>query len=129
MKANKPTFSGRLGLQQRVLPDYRAPFFELLAEACQGGMSLFAGAARASEGIQPIYHLHGSKYVLAHNIHLLGGPLYVCYQRGLMDWLTTWDPQALIVEANPRYLSTPAAVKWMHQRGRKVIGWGLGSHR
>jgi glycosyltransferase involved in cell wall biosynthesis len=31
------------------------------------------------------------------------------------------------VEANPRYLSTPAAVKWMRKRGRKVIGWGLGA--
>jgi glycosyltransferase involved in cell wall biosynthesis len=33
----------------------------------------------------------------------------------------------LIVEANPRYLSTPAAVRWMHARGRMVIGWGLGA--
>jgi len=31
------------------------------------------------------------------------------------------------VEANPRYLSTSSAVKWMRARGRKVIGWGLGS--
>jgi glycosyltransferase involved in cell wall biosynthesis len=33
----------------------------------------------------------------------------------------------LIVEANPRYLATPAAVRWMHARGRPVLGWGLGS--
>ena len=31
------------------------------------------------------------------------------------------------MEANPRYLSTSAAVRWMHARGRRVIGWGLGS--
>jgi glycosyltransferase involved in cell wall biosynthesis len=31
------------------------------------------------------------------------------------------------VEANPRYLATPAAVSWMKQRGRPVLGWGLGA--
>jgi len=58
---------------------------------------------------------------------LLNGSLYLCYQRGLIDWLENWDPDALIVEANARYLSTPAALKWMHQRKRPVLGWGLGS--
>ena len=38
-----------------------------------------------------------------------------------------WNPDALIVEANPRYLSTPRAIKWMQARGRPVIGWGLGA--
>jgi glycosyltransferase involved in cell wall biosynthesis len=52
---------------------------------------------------------------------------YLCYQQGLIDWLEEWNPDALIVEANPRYLSTPSAIKWMHKRGRKVLGWGLGS--
>jgi glycosyltransferase involved in cell wall biosynthesis len=28
---------------------------------------------------------------------------------------------------SPRDLSTPAAVRWMQQRGRPVIGWGLGA--
>ncbi len=27
----------RLGLQQRVMPTYRAAFFEALAESCRGG--------------------------------------------------------------------------------------------
>ena len=39
-------FPGRLAVQQRVLPSYRAPFFDLLASACDGGMSLFAGRPR-----------------------------------------------------------------------------------
>ena len=30
------------------------------------------------------------------------------------------------MEANPRYLSTPSAIRWMHRRARPVIGWGLG---
>ena len=44
-----------------------------------------------------------------------------------MRWLADWDPDALIVEANPRYPATPAGIRWMHARGRPVIGWGLGS--
>jgi glycosyltransferase involved in cell wall biosynthesis len=31
------------------------------------------------------------------------------------------------MEANPRYLSTSSAMKWMHQHNKPVIGWGLGS--
>ena len=51
----------------------------------------------------------------------------MCYQRGLLHWLAKADPDALVVEANPRYLSTPAGVQWMKERGRPVIGWGLGA--
>ena len=118
-------FSGRLGLQQRVLPNYRVPFFDLLAQACDG-MSLFAGMPRPVEGIAP-GKLQIADYRLGKNVHLFGGAFYLCYQSGLLDWLSDWNPDVLIVEANPRYLATASAVKWMQAHGRKVIGWGLGS--
>jgi glycosyltransferase involved in cell wall biosynthesis len=60
-------------------------------------------------------------------VHFLHGSLYFCYQRGLPGWLAAWNPDALIIEANFRYLSTPAAIGWMQRRGRPVIGWGLGA--
>ena len=120
-------FHGRLGLQQRVLPNYRAPFLDLLASACEGGMSLFTGLPRPSEGVTTIHQLKVANYTLGKNIHLFSGNLYLCYQLGLGEWLENWNPDALIVEANPRYLSTSSAVKWMHGHGRPVIGWGLGS--
>ncbi|HUG33193.1 MAG TPA: glycosyltransferase family 4 protein [Anaerolineales bacterium] len=120
-------FPGKLAVQQRVLPNYRAPFFDLLASACDGGMSLFTGLPRSSEGITTTNQLQITNYHLGKNIHLFGGSLYLCYQRGLIDWLEEWNPDALIVEANPRYLSTPSAVNWMHKRDRPVIGWGLGA--
>lgn len=119
-------FPGRLGLQQRVLPSYRVPFFDMLAAACEGSMSLFAGQSRAEENIAS-GELKIAQYAPARNIHLLKSALYFCYQRGFLDWLSDWNPDALIVEANPRYISTPAAVKWMQRRGRPVIGWGLGA--
>jgi len=120
-------FPGRLGLQQRVIPSYRAPFFDLLAQSCDGGLSLFAGLPRPDESIVSTEKFQIANYRPGNNLHFLGGSLYLCYQRGLIPWLADWDPHALIVEANPRYLATPSAVKWMHARGRQVIGWGLGA--
>jgi glycosyltransferase involved in cell wall biosynthesis len=123
---NEGKFPGKLGLQQRVLPTYRLPFFDLLAQSCEEGLSLFAGEPRPVESI-----LTGepqiARYSPAQNIHLFRGALYLCYQCGMLDWLEAWNPDALIVEANPRYLSTPAALRWTHARGRPVIGWGLGA--
>jgi glycosyltransferase involved in cell wall biosynthesis len=120
------SFPGRVGLVQRVLPLYRAPFFEALAGACGGGLSIFAGDPRPVEAIEPARAMDQVKRVQAHNIHLLGGRAYLCWQSGLVAWLSDWNPDVLIVEANPRYLSTPRAVAWMHARHRPVIGWGLG---
>ena len=118
-------FPHRLGLQQRVLPSYRVPFFDLLAQSCES-MSLFAGMPRPVEMIasgKPQI----AKYHEAKNTHLFSGAFYLCHQRGFINWLEEWNPDALIMEANPRYLVTSSAVKWMHKRGRKVLGWGLGS--
>jgi glycosyltransferase involved in cell wall biosynthesis len=120
-------YPGKLALLQRVLPTYRAPFFDMLADACQGGLSLCAGKPRPSEAIETTEELRTAHLTHARNIHLLRGALYLCFQAGLPAWLASEDPDALIVEANPRYLSTPAAVRWMKERGRPVIGWGLGS--
>lgn len=121
------SFPGRLGLLQRVLPRYRAPFFDALAAVCAGGLSVFAGAPRPDESIAVADRLEVARLTPARNLHLLSGALYLCYQRGLLAWLKAWNPDALIVEANPRYLSTPAALHWMKRRGRPVLGWGLGA--
>ena len=120
-------FPGKLALSQRVLPNYRVPFFDLLASACDGGMSLFTGLPRPVEGITVAKELRVANYKLGNNIHLFSGIFYLCYQMGLIDWLKEWNPDALIMEANARYLSTSSAVAWMHQHGKPVIGWGLGS--
>jgi glycosyltransferase involved in cell wall biosynthesis len=121
-------FSGRLGLVQRVLPSYRVPFFDALAAACAGGLTLFAGEALPQEGIA-----QGKPQIAelspARNLHFANpqSPLYACYQYGIVSWLERENPAALIVEANFRYLSSPAAIGWMKKRGRPVIGWGLGA--
>lgn len=117
----------RVGVQQRVLPTYRVPFFTALARACAGGLSLFAGQPRPQEAIESACQVEGVTLYPARNLHLLGGPVYLCWQCGLRTWLEAWQPQVLIVEANPRYLSTPTAIGWMKRHGGVVIGWGLGA--
>jgi len=120
-------FPSKLALQQRVLPSYRVPFFDLLASACDDGLSLFTGLPRPVEGIITAEETQVAKYTRGENLHLFNGAFYLCYQRGLLNWLQVENPDALIMEANPRYLSTPSAIRWMHKRNKPVIGWGLGS--
>lgn len=120
-------FGGRLALQQRVLTPYRARFFEALAQACESGLHVIAGTPRPAESIATIGELRGATFTTAHNLHFMRGSLYLCYQMGLLKWLEAVDPDALIMEANPRYLSSPAAIHWMKQRQAPVLGWGLGA--
>lgn len=120
-------FDGRLAVIQRVLPSYRAPFFEMLAGACSGGLTLLAGQPRPDEAIDAVDAIRGVNLIRLQNRHLFKGPAYLCIQRGLEAALRQANPDALIVEANPRYLSTPPALRWMKRQNRPVIGWGLGA--
>ncbi len=124
-------FSGKVALQQRVLPSYRGAFLDTLANACVGGLSVFAGKPLPQEGIEPLDALHVAQYVQASNRYIANpsSPLFFCWQAGVIRWLESWQPDVLVVEANPRYLTTPSAIRWMHARGRKVLGWGLGAPR
>lgn len=116
----------RLGVLQRVLTDYRVSFFDLLADVFPAGVEVASGEARPEEQIKPGIPMRARQYPLQ-NIHIMKGGLYLCQQRGVIEWLESFDPQVLIAEANPRYLATPQAVRWMHHRGRPVVGWGLGA--
>jgi glycosyltransferase involved in cell wall biosynthesis len=122
-------FPGRLGIQQRVFPAYRAPFFNALGRACLGGLSVFAGDPLPEENISSNARLEKAVFYkgLNRNIFPITSPLYQCWQSGLVKWLEEWQPGVLIVEANSRYPSTRLAIRWMHERKRPVLGWGLGA--
>lgn len=126
-EVHRSVYSGRLGLQQRVVPAYRLPFFWRLATLCERGLQVFAGEPRRNEGILAASELDTNLFFQANNLHILGGPLYLCYQQRLLAWLQDWEPDALILEANPRYLANWRALRWMRERERPVIGWGLGA--
>jgi glycosyltransferase involved in cell wall biosynthesis len=90
---------------------------------------VYAGQARSEEAIRSIEGLASASFFPARNIHIgrVGSPFYLCWQPDLVRWLVSWQPSVLILEANPRYLSTRQAIAWMHARRRPVIGWGLGT--
>lgn len=117
----------KLGVQQRIYPSYRRSFFELLAASNGKGFSLFAGDAEAWENVTAADELSTGTYQHAHNLHLGKERSYFCYQTNLMQWLRKWNPDCLVMEANPRYLASRQAIRWMHRQNRPVIGWGLGA--
>ena len=128
MSEKELSFFGKVGLQQRVLPAYRAPFLDSLATVCEQGVGVFAGKPRPEEAISTTDELHVARLFPAVNWHLgrVSSTFYLCWQRGILKWLIDWNPDILIVEANPRYMSTRRAVNWMRAKGRPVLGWGLG---
>jgi glycosyltransferase involved in cell wall biosynthesis len=120
------SFSGDVGIQQRILPAYRAAFFDRLARMCPGRLELFAGQPAAGEGIHTGVNLQAVQWRPARNLHFLRRNLYFCWQQGLITWLREFRPDVLVVEANPRLLSNYAGIRLMKAWGRPVIGWGLG---
>jgi glycosyltransferase involved in cell wall biosynthesis len=126
---NSAFFAGKLGIQQRVIPSYRVEFLDLLAQSCVGGMSIFAGEVPEWESIPIGGKLQQAGYSHTNNRHFgdIGSPYYTLWQDGFIEWLEDWSPDVLVIEANPRYLSTFRGIGWMHEHGRPVIGWGLGA--
>lgn len=117
----------RVGVQQRVFPAYRAPFFDALGRSCSGGVSVFAGKPMEWEALGQEGQLDTAQLVHSENLYIGWGALLAVWQHGLKDWLEQWRPDVLIMEANPRTISSNMAVRWMHARGCPVIGWGLGA--
>lgn len=123
----KEKVPGKIGIQQRVLPRYRQPFFDLLAEHCSGALDIFAGYPRPEEHIATVDELGVANYVHGRNLHISRGRSYFCWQRGMRGWLKNYDPDELIVAADPRIITNYLAVRHMRTRNRPVIGWGLGT--
>lgn len=123
------TFPGRIGLIQRVLTPYRVPVFDLLAARCAGGLSVLAGDPAPNEALATSDRLEHARLHAARNRYALPGSLQVFWQEAAEEWLREWQPDALIVEANPRCLSLRRSVRWMRERGRPVLGWGMGAPR
>ena len=124
-------FPGRLGLIQRVKPSYRVPFFDRLAQRCEGGLCLCAGRPLPVEAI-PQDRMPGvAKWHEVQNRHFSdpSSAVYLCYQAGLLGAVQEWNPAALILEANYRYLSSYRVMAWARRKGIPVVGWGLGSRK
>jgi glycosyltransferase involved in cell wall biosynthesis len=120
------SFDGRVGIVQRVLAPYRVPFFDTIAARCAEGLSIFAGDPSPDEHFNRATHASVARLTDARNVHLFSGKYYLFRQPLVLDWLADWQPDIVITDANPRNLSTPSLIRWMHKRGRCVLGHGLG---
>ena len=122
-------FSGAISLQQRVLPEYRVPFFNALADACNG-LAVAAGEPLADEAIGMDIdkkRLAFTSYFLRNKyFHWPGLRSGVCWQRGLKGWFDSTSPDILVLEANPRLLSNHRILRLAQNMGCPTIGWGLG---
>ncbi|MGV8026258.1 MAG: glycosyltransferase [Anaerolineaceae bacterium] len=116
-----------IGIQQRVLPVYRIPFFDMLAEEYLGKVNVFYGLPRSHEMLETNAVPEMALHTRGRNLHIFSGKFYLCWQFGFIPWLQSWQPDVLIMEANPRYPSSRRAIHWMKKHHRKMIGWGLGS--
>ncbi len=117
----------KVGIQQRVLPFYRGEFFDSLAKIANIKICVFAGNPRPIENLGNSAELKIATHYTAKNLHIFSGAFYLNVQSNIRSWLRMYDPEVLILEANPRYLHLPSVIHWMHKRHRPVIGWGLGS--
>ena len=119
---SKRMFKGRIGIQQRVLPAYRVPFFDGLASACLGDLQIFSGAPRPEEGIESaVFQLRQAEHIPAKNIYISKGKSLMFFQLGLIRWLLLWRPDVLIVDSNARGISTFLAVGLMRFWRKPVI--------
>ena len=115
----------KVGLQTWVLSSYRAEFMNMLGSSLSGNFSVFAGAPRSGDALDVTKELRTGKLIRGRNINLFNGPFYMCVQPGLLKWLYQFDHDALILGANPRFLTNWVAAMWMRRRKRLVLGWGL----
>lgn len=123
-------FPGRVGFVQRVLPPYRAAFFDLLASRCTGGLQVLAGDPREGEGHgTETDALHQAVHVPTRNVYLGDGSGAFHWQRGLADWLRGWHPDVVVCDTSMRCLTTVLARWKMRGKNRRVLGWGLGTLR
>ena len=117
------TCKAKVAIQQRVLARYRAEFFGAL-EGRVEVLSLFAGKPRRGESIAHVDAFGRSTAFVGRNVNLFRGHLFLCLQPGLLSWLKDVDPDALILDGNPRMLSNWRAARWMRARGRPIVAWG-----
>lgn len=119
-------FTGRLSIIQRVLADYRKPFFESLAALPGLDLSIFAGKPLANEGLETANTLKNARLWNAGNRYYFIPNGYLCWQSGIRKWLREFAPDVLVVDTNPRLLSNKIAIRWMKKQRKPVLGWGLG---
>jgi glycosyltransferase involved in cell wall biosynthesis len=88
---------------------------------------VYAGQPWAEEAMGPRGWPKTAQAWPGRNFYLFRGGLRLVWQRGILKWLGSFQPEAMILEANPRNLSNSRIVAWMQAHKGPVVGWGLGA--
>lgn len=112
----------RVAIVQRVFASYRKPFLQRLGSSDGLTLSLYAGQPRRKEGIRTVMDCDGVAVHRGRNIHFAG----VVYQVDTVSWLEGFNPDVVVLEANPRIISHWRIIRWGERRGVPIVGWGLG---
>ena len=107
------TFSGRVAIQDLVLPLYRKTIYERLEQRLDGGLGIFTGVSPNTHGVVVSDELAVTENTTVPNRHLLGGPREVIWQSGFTEWLKDFRPDVAIVSGNARLFSTKGGVRWL----------------
>ena len=106
-----------VGIVQTTIPDYRAEVFDRLGELFGGRLTLFAGESHFDVSVSAD---HAVSHVQLANRYLLKRRLL--WQSGA--WRRRLCADSLLVELNPRILSTWALLAARRGLGRRTSLWG-----
>ena len=109
----------RLGIQQRVLPHFRAPLYDAIAEKNLGGVE-------KDEGLVEAESLQFAEWRRTSNLSIGWAGHRYFWQIGLAKWIENYRPEVLAVESNPRLLSNYVGLKRARKMLIPIVGWGIG---
>ena len=119
-------FPGSICIRQRILPQYRATFFDLLADRCDGELWVVAGAANATDSADSERKLQVAKLAPVVNKKSGAGVFTRYTQLGLLEHLQKHAPDVFVTVPNPRLRDMKKVVRHVRSSGIPAIGWGIG---
>lgn len=122
-------FSGSICIRQRIAASYRRTFFELVAERCEGKVTVIAGQPDQSigEGVHEFEQLSNADLIRVPTQYRGSGVLYRYYQPGLEEHLSRLKPDVFVSEASPRFVDTQPIIRHIRKQQGVVLGWGAGT--
>ena len=122
-------FSGSICIRQRIAASYRRPFFELVADRCEGKVTVLAGQPDESlgEAVGEFGQLSNADLVRVQNLYRGSGVLHRYSQPELIEHLNSIRPDVFVSEASPRFVDTQALIRQMRKQQGTVLGWGAGT--
>ena len=121
------TFPGTVFVRQRLLPEYRAKLFDLVAQQCSGGCVIAAGKPTKKEATHIQSQLQTATVVELNQKTILSGVLETYYQFGLKKILSNSLPDIFVTNPNPRMLDSYFTTRYLRKKGVPCVALGIGT--